>query len=247
MGLVVGDDLSLLAVQLAAEPETTCMQATTMAASASPRRQLCCAAFVAHGACAWCLAWLWSLCSIAGAPLSDQRLKQQLLNAVQPWYQQCWCLALSMGLLAVQLAAEPEAAFMHVEIMEAPKKQSVQQQLKLATPLTVKLPGAENLTFEDLDDLIGNFVDPYLDNLDKLVSPAPSVLVLDDSFCYVSCLAVYGGVMRSAVCSSACECVLTEAAWPAAGGQAHTWTPCITVALDIDTLLAALLVLGGNP
>ena len=44
--------------------------------------------------------------------------------------------------------------------------------LKLGSPLTIQMPGTAALTFEDLDDVIANFAEPYLENVRSLVSIA---------------------------------------------------------------------------
>ena len=61
--------------------------------------------------------------------------------------------------------------FMHQDIREGRKQAGgVGGHLKLGSPLTIVMPGSEPLTFEDLDDVIANFAEPYLENVRTLVS-----------------------------------------------------------------------------
>ena len=59
---------------------------------------------------------------------------------------------------------------MHQDIREGRKQAGgVGGHLKLGTPLTIQMPGSDALTFEDLDDVIANFAEPYLENVRALV------------------------------------------------------------------------------
>lgn len=60
--------------------------------------------------------------------------------------------------------------FLHQDIREGRKQAGgVGGHLKLGSPLTIQMPGSEALTFEDLDDVIANFAEPYLENVRTLV------------------------------------------------------------------------------
>ena len=61
-------------------------------------------------------------------------------------------------------------AILNVDVMEAVKSGSVQQRLRLSTPLTVTCPGMGTEQYEDIDDLIANFITPYLDHVRDIVS-----------------------------------------------------------------------------
>lgn len=61
--------------------------------------------------------------------------------------------------------------FLHQDIREGRKQAGgVGGHLKLGSPLTIQMPGSEALTFEDLDDVIANFAEPYLENVRALVT-----------------------------------------------------------------------------
>ncbi len=62
------------------------------------------------------------------------------------------------------------SAILNVDVMEAVKSGSVQQRLRLSTPLTVTCPGMGTEQYEDIDDLIANFITPYLDHVREIVS-----------------------------------------------------------------------------
>ena len=60
--------------------------------------------------------------------------------------------------------------FLHQDIREGRKQAGgVGGHLKLGSPLTIQMPGSEALSFEDLDDVIANFAEPYLENVRTLV------------------------------------------------------------------------------
>lgn len=77
-------------------------------------------------------------------------------------------------LTVLQLHRSPDGdgLFLHQDIREGRKQAGgAGGHLKLGTPLTIHVAGsAEPLTFEDLDDVIANFAEPYLENVKALVS-----------------------------------------------------------------------------
>ncbi|KAL3162429.1 hypothetical protein ABBQ32_010098 [Trebouxia sp. C0010 RCD-2024] len=61
--------------------------------------------------------------------------------------------------------------FLHQDIREGRKQAGgVGGHLKLGSPLTIQMAGSAALTFEDLDDVIANFAEPYLENVRALVT-----------------------------------------------------------------------------
>ncbi len=91
---------------------------------------------------------------------------------------------------ALQLHTSPDgnALFLHQDIREGRKQSGgVGGHLKLGTPLTIQMPGSDALTFEDLDDVIANFAEPYLENVRALVSAACAALSQDQPINYSSC------------------------------------------------------------
>ena len=77
----------------------------------------------------------------------------------------------------MQLHRSPDGngLFLHQDIREGRKQAGgAGGHLKLGTTLTIQVAGrAEPLTFEDLDDVIANFAEPYLENVRALVSSLP--------------------------------------------------------------------------
>lgn len=77
----------------------------------------------------------------------------------------------------MQLHRSPDGngLFLHQDIREGRKQAGgAGGHLKLGTPLTIQVAGsAEPLIFEDLDDVIANFAEPYLENVCALVSSLP--------------------------------------------------------------------------
>ncbi|KAL0039173.1 hypothetical protein WJX77_010168 [Trebouxia sp. C0004] len=75
--------------------------------------------------------------------------------------------------ITMKLHTSPDgnALFLHQDIREGRKQSGgVGGHLKLGTPLTIQMPGSDALTFEDLDDVIANFAEPYLENVRALVA-----------------------------------------------------------------------------
>ena len=79
--------------------------------------------------------------------------------------------SVSGAVLQLHTSPEGNALFLHQDIREGRKQAGgVGGHLKLGTPLTIQMPGSDALTFEDLDDVIANFAEPYLENVRGLVS-----------------------------------------------------------------------------
>ena len=99
---------------------------------------------------------LWPPCSPLPPKLGTQCLALNFWHPVQ-----------SLVPIALQLFG---SAILNVEVVEAVKSGSVQQRLRLSTPLTVTCPGMGTEQYEDIDDLIANFITPYLDHVRAIVS-----------------------------------------------------------------------------
>ena len=81
------------------------------------------------------------------------------------------------GDLQLHTSPDGNALFLHQDIREGRKQSGgVGGHLKLGTPLTIQMPGSDALTFEDLDDVIANFAEPYLENVRALVSATCAAL-----------------------------------------------------------------------
>lgn len=80
--------------------------------------------------------------------------------------------------MTLQLHKSPDGdgLFLHQDIREGRKSAGgAGGHLKLGTPLTIQVSGSpEPLSFEDLDDVIANYAEPYLENIKSLVSAARS-------------------------------------------------------------------------
>lgn len=85
--------------------------------------------------------------------------------------------------------------FLHQDIREGRKQAGgVGGHLKLGSPLTIQMPGSEALSFEDLDDVIANFAEPYLENVRTLVGITTVCPLLLLSCCF--------GALQGVICKA---------------------------------------------
>lgn len=91
------------------------------------------------------------------------------------------------AVLQLHRSLDGHGLFLHQDIREGRKQAGgAGGHLKLGTPLTIIMAGTtEPLTFEDLDDVIANFAEPYLENVRALVGSALRSCRSASSWCKV--------------------------------------------------------------